>query len=130
METEAILIDSSLIIQFFRMSNKEETSFFKLMEESQLYISVVTEYELLSGARSRELLQDTINILDLLTILNFTSLEARRVAEIYRTLRRKNANIGAADIFIAATAINYDLPLATLNTKHFNRINDLKLYPI
>ncbi|MDQ7064921.1 MAG: type II toxin-antitoxin system VapC family toxin [candidate division KSB1 bacterium] len=130
METEAILIDSSLIIQFFRMTIKEETAFFKLMENNQLYISVVTEYELLGGATSKELLNDTLKILDLLTVVNFTSLEARRAAEIYRTLRRKNANIGAADIFIAATAINYDLPLATLNTRHFNRIKSLKLYPL
>ena len=91
---------------------------------------MITEYELLSGTKSKHLLDDTIKILGILKILDFTSTEARRAAEIYKILKRKNAIISSADIFIAATAINYELPLATLNLKHFNRIQGLKLHPI
>ena len=37
--------------------------------------------------------------------------------------------IGLADIFIAATAIEHDLPLATLNRVHFERISALHIIP-
>lgn len=32
-----------------------------------------------------------------------------------------------ADLFIAATAVHYKLPLATLNVKHFERVEELQL---
>jgi tRNA(fMet)-specific endonuclease VapC len=32
-----------------------------------------------------------------------------------------------ADLFIAATAMQYSLPLATLNVKHFERIEELQM---
>jgi len=32
------------------------------------------------------------------------------------------------DIFIASTSIEYNLPLVTLNKKHFNRIEHLELF--
>lgn len=41
--------------------------------------------------------------------------------------RKKNKIIEFRDIFIAATAITNDMPLSTLNVKHFERIDDLEL---
>ncbi|MBW2740875.1 MAG: type II toxin-antitoxin system VapC family toxin [Deltaproteobacteria bacterium] len=41
--------------------------------------------------------------------------------------RKKNKIIEFRDIFIAATAITNDMPLSTLNIKHFERIDDLEL---
>jgi predicted nucleic acid-binding protein len=42
-------------------------------------------------------------------------------------LRRKNNIIDKPDIMIAGTAIANDLKLATLNVRHFERINGLEL---
>lgn len=41
--------------------------------------------------------------------------------------RKKNKIIEFRDIFIAATAITNDMPLSTLNIKHFERIDGLEL---
>ena len=42
-------------------------------------------------------------------------------------LKRTSNQIESADLFIAATASVNNLPIATLNSKHFVRIADLKL---
>lgn len=42
-------------------------------------------------------------------------------------LKKKRKQIDLADLFIAATAVAYNLPLVTLNKKHFDRIDTLQL---
>jgi len=42
-------------------------------------------------------------------------------------LKAKNKLIDAPDILIAGTAMRNNLPLATLNRKHFERINGLEM---
>jgi len=58
-------------------------------------------------------------------------LEDRRIlidtSVVIDHFRKKNKIIEFRDIFIAATAITNDMPLSTLNIKHFERIDDLEL---
>lgn len=53
-----------------------------------------------------------------------------QAAEIHVALKRKNQVIGLADTMIAATARVHQLPLLTLNTKHFQRVAGIQLLPI
>lgn len=46
---------------------------------------------------------------------------------IYQNLKENKQLIEFRDIFIAATAIANNLCIATLNTKHFERIRDIFL---
>lgn len=55
------------------------------------------------------------------------SASADIAVNINMNLKRKRKLIDIADLFIAATAIAYDLPLATLNRKHFERIEHLNI---
>lgn len=48
-----------------------------------------------------------------------------RYADIRRTLRPKGKNIGDIDTLIAATAVEYDLTLLTIDTD-YDRVPDLK----
>jgi len=50
-----------------------------------------------------------------------------RAARISRKLRESGSTIGDHDVWIAATAIERDLPLVTRNPRHFRRIPDLKI---
>jgi tRNA(fMet)-specific endonuclease VapC len=50
-----------------------------------------------------------------------------RAAMIYQDLRSKGTPLEDADILIAATAIEHDAILVTDNTKHFARVDGLKL---
>jgi tRNA(fMet)-specific endonuclease VapC len=50
-----------------------------------------------------------------------------RAAVIYRQLRSLGTPLEDADILIAATALEHDAILVTDNTRHFERIEGLKL---
>ncbi|WP_418884486.1 type II toxin-antitoxin system VapC family toxin [Cognataquiflexum rubidum] len=45
--------------------------------------------------------------------------------EVYASLKKQNKLIDLADLLIGATAKNHRIPLATLNKKHFQRIEGL-----
>jgi predicted nucleic acid-binding protein len=47
---------------------------------------------------------------------------------IFRDLRRAGLRIGLPDTLIAATALDYGLPLVTDNAEHFKRVRGLKVY--
>lgn len=50
-----------------------------------------------------------------------------RATEILRRLRRAGLKIGVADTLIAATALNYGLPVVAQNVKHFSRVDGLRV---
>lgn len=130
MEFSKLLIDTSIIIDFLRKKNKENTLFWKIINEYDCYISTITEFELFCGAITDEKKLELEKIINSLQIINFDENASLKSAEIFLSLRSKNKNIEFRDIFIAATAIVADLPLSTLNQKHFNRISELKLQNI
>ncbi len=66
-------------------------------------------------------------LLAFVDILDFDSHQAQKAAEIFRALKRQNKLIEFRDIFIAASALSTNFPLATLNHKHFKRVEGLTL---
>ncbi|MGV8138491.1 MAG: type II toxin-antitoxin system VapC family toxin [Mangrovibacterium sp.] len=46
---------------------------------------------------------------------------------IYLELLKTNKMIDLADILIGATALTHNIPIATLNSNHFNRIKGLEI---
>jgi predicted nucleic acid-binding protein len=59
--------------------------------------------------------------------LAFDTSAAKVAVELNKELKRKRKLIDIADLFIAATAIANNLPFATLNKKHFDRIDGLSI---
>ena len=62
-----------------------------------------------------------------LAVLPFTDAVSIKAAQIYHQLRLSNQMIEFRDILIAATCIVNELPIVTLNKKHFKRIEGLKI---
>ena len=122
-----MVIDSSIFIEHLRASDKNNTSLSLIAENNVLYISAVTIYELYIGASSVVKQNDIQKLTDGLIILPFNEVVAFQASIIYRNLKSYNLLIEFRDIFIAATCIANDLPIKTLNKKHFNRILDLKV---
>jgi tRNA(fMet)-specific endonuclease VapC len=122
-----MVIDTSLFIEHIRAKNKLSTTLYLLPESSQLFISSVSLYELFMGATSAEKENDIRTITEDLQLLPFTKDVAVKAAQLYHLLKKENKLIEFRDIFIAATCIVNDQPLATLNKKHFQRIDGLKL---
>jgi tRNA(fMet)-specific endonuclease VapC len=92
----------------------------------KLYISSVTEFEVISGA-SYAHLQFWDQMLSRFSILDFDSIVARQAAKIVQQLKTKRKSIDKPDLFIAATAVVYGLVLDTANKKHFVHIENLLL---
>lgn len=126
MANSAILIDTSVLIEYFRKQNKEKTAFYRLSLRNVLSISTITEFEFRIGispkysAFANHLLSNLISI-------PFDSACAINASQIYTSLKTQNQLIPPPDIFIAATALTYNMPLSTLNRKHFSRIRELQI---
>lgn len=127
MATGDILIDTSIIIDHFRKQDKKKSQLFKIINKYNLFVSTVTIYELFAGATGADKIKDIRDLLAITNVLPFTKAEAERAGEIFVSLRQENQLIDVRDIFIGATASVHELPVATLNIKHFNRISGLTL---
>ncbi|MCL5028491.1 MAG: type II toxin-antitoxin system VapC family toxin [Bacteroidetes bacterium] len=130
MEDRSIIIDTSILIEFLRSKNKYQTALWSLKENYFCYTTSVTVFELYCGAKTDVHTHDLEKLFRWLNILSFDEESAKLSSQIYRELKAKNQLIEYRDIFIAATAIKSGYTLATLNTKHFDRISRLSLLTI
>ncbi len=122
-----ILLDTSVLVDHFRKKDKTSTYFFQLSGQyDDFAISTITHYEILSGSND---LQDAFwdLLFNTLVILPFDIACSTESAKIYKSLKAKGMLIDLADLTIAATAIAHSLTLATLNTKHFARVETLDM---
>jgi predicted nucleic acid-binding protein len=126
LEDSRILIDTSVVIDHFRKKNKQKSLLYELAKENLLFLSAISKFEFLVGAKRTQIRQ-TKEIIGGFYILSFNSHVADVASDIAKKLRTKNKIIEFRDIFIAATAIANDMPLSTLNIKHFERIDALEL---
>lgn len=124
----AVLIDTSLLV-----NRERRRRLAGILELDDARISVVTVSELLQGieratGEHRAARQAIIaQILDRFESVSITDDVARTHAAIWADLQRRGALIGPHDMWIAATAITYRLPLATLNRREFERVPGLRL---
>jgi len=123
-----MVVDTSVIIEHLRAKNKLATTLYLLPDNSDFFISSVSVYELYMGATTKEKEKNAEDLMIDFKLLPFTDETAIKAAQIYRQLKKDNLLIEFRDIFIAATCIVNDLPLITLNEKHFKRINGLVLF--
>lgn len=122
---EIIIIDSNILIDYYRQKDKTQTVFFKLSSSYQFQVSAITKYEIYRGDKQKDAFWEVFFASVL--VLPFDTSCANIAADIYKDLKSKNLTVDTDDILIAATAIHHNLPLATINRKHFNRINHLNL---
>ncbi|MFC4873607.1 type II toxin-antitoxin system VapC family toxin [Negadavirga shengliensis] len=125
-----MVADTSIFIEHLRARKKTSTLLYKYFDQTQLFLSAVTMYELLMGATTDEKKNDVKIITEDLIVLPFSAEVASEAAKIYHDLKKRNKLIEFRDIFIAATSLANDLPLLTLNEKHFKRIKGLDILPV
>ncbi len=125
-----VLVDTSIIIDFLRKKKKSKSILWKVKDSSICSMSSITLFELLSGAKNEQHLEDIKIISNWIETIYFNDEIAELSAMIYRNLKRDNQLIEFRDIFIAATTKHHKFSLATLNVKHFDRIQGLTLYDV
>lgn len=127
MANKIILVDTSILIDYYRKTDKEKTVWVNLVRQKYSFaISAVTKYEIYSGATSAQL-TFWDNVLKAIIVLPFDELVVDTAVALNSTLKRKRMQIGIADLFIAATGVAHNLSIATLNRKHFERIDRLNI---
>ena len=127
MADKLILVDTSVLIDYYRKTDKSNSVWVALIRQGYKFaISAITKYEIYSGAT-----QDQLNfwntVLELIEVIPFDAASVDAAVNINTTLKRKRKQIDIADLFIAATAITHGFPTATLNKKHFDRIDTLNV---
>jgi len=127
MATPDIFLDTSILIDFLRKRNKQKAVFAHLAQNKDLYISVVTRFEIEIGLKTPQHYAEYQELRLRLEVLPVNDSCIGQMVELYKHLKQNNKLIGFQDMVIATTALHYRLPLATLNQKHFARIPELEL---
>ncbi|WP_443938368.1 type II toxin-antitoxin system VapC family toxin [Pedobacter sp. MW01-1-1] len=128
MADQIIMVDTSILIDYFRKKDKSKTRLFSLAKTfDTLCISSVTEFEIFVGAKDEQL-DFWKAMLHNFIIFPFGSDAALAAVEIQNSLKALRKTIDKADLFIASIAVAHNLTFDTLNQKHFQNIDSLKLF--
>ena len=99
--------------------------------DGELFITSITIAELIHGANRSLHREENLTRLEVLfaalTVLPFDEMAGRRFGYLKAELEDKGEPLDDLDLQIASIALHNNLSLATNNTKHFKRVQDLRL---
>ena len=116
------IVDTDVCIDFLRGADYTKDLFQQLFE-GDLFISVLSVYELHKGAytdKQRRVIRDFISALEVI-YLDEGIIE--KGAEFYRKYRKKGITLSDIDCLIMATAKEKELLIVTRNVKHYPDTN-------
>lgn len=123
------MLDTNMCIYTIKRRPLEVLATFN-QHAGQMCVSAITLAELYHGAersqhveRNLKVVEDFVSRLD---VLDYSQQAAAHYGEIYATLHRQGATIGANDLHIAAHARSLGLILVT-NDGDFNRVPGLRV---
>ena len=127
MADKIVLADTSILIDLFRKTEKTRSRLVQLaLQGYQLKISAISQFKVYSGSTTAQL-PFWDDLLQKIEVLPFDKDIVKQAVIINKQLKQKRKQIDMADLFIAATAIANNLAFATLNRKHFERIEALRI---
>ncbi|MBI2196843.1 type II toxin-antitoxin system VapC family toxin [Candidatus Daviesbacteria bacterium] len=126
-----IVVDSSIIIDYLR-GGKKWDDFLSAAEAEgalQLLLPTIVIFELYSGSSTKSIrkLQDMTYFISQFDRIDLSENIARLAGELARDVKQ---HIQAPDYIIAASALQVNASLVTLNQKHFAQIPNLSVYPL
>lgn len=123
-----LLVDTSVIIDFLRRKDKENSILYKISQED-LYASIVTHTEVYGGKSVWELDRARQEIETLFSNISILPLEIE-ISQVAGKIKAYNHDRTILDCIIAATSLHHGLELVTLNIKDFKKIKGLKITKI
>ena len=125
------LVDTDTLSMFFRGDPRTMTQFQAYLDEyGEIKLSIVTYYEIVSGLRHRDAKRQLDAFLEFArrnAVLPITEHSANISADLYARLRRRGQPLDDIDLLIAGVALANGLALATHNTDHFGRVEELEI---
>lgn len=123
------LLDTDTLI-FWLKGNQQLEVQASLLGLEQLSYSIISHAELYFGAYNSQFIDKNLLAIEIikqkLHLLNFDETSAKLFGEIKAKLKQQGNIILDADIMIASITLSNDLILVTNNSKHFQRIPNLK----
>lgn len=99
----------------------------RLLRQGALRTTVITRFELLSGAKNAKQLARLVQLLDAVPSLGLNDAAADAAADIRRFLEKAGNPIGMADSLIAGIVATHGGTLLTRNRRHFERVPGIRL---
>ena len=127
------MLDTDTCIFLMRGASKKLEAMVQSVPLQQQVMSAVTFAELsygvqASAAAKRKQNQITLDSLALhLAVLDWPQTAAKNYAEIRADLKKRGAQLGAADLMIAAHALAIDAIVVTNNVKDYGRVKGLEV---
>ena len=121
-----ILCDTNVMVELWK-NNPQIAAELRQIGYAEIAISVVTQAELYFGALNKKELDEIRRHLSLISQLPFSEQISRQFILLMETYSLSH-KLSIPDALIAATAIEYGLPLYTLNVRDFRFIQNLQLY--
>ena len=120
--TRKLLIDTDVLVDFlcgFPMAVKYLKSHLE-----EIIISAIAVAELYAGTKDSELgqLDALISLFEVIPVTQ----EIAKAGGLFKQQYHKSHGVGLADAIIAATSVDSDATLKTLNTKHYPMLKGLK----
>ena len=122
-----IIADTGVLVDFLRDKGPMADRIALELTTSSFVTTVITEFELRSGIRSRQEATMVEALLGALDVFSLDPPAARRASEVRRALESEGQAIGMADSLIAGICLERDGILLTRNMEHFSRIDGLTL---
>ncbi|HMP75690.1 MAG TPA: type II toxin-antitoxin system VapC family toxin [Kiritimatiellia bacterium] len=124
-----MILDSTFLVDFERELRRGDsgpaTAFLEQHADAPLSITFTIAGELAAGTSLGSDRARWESFIRPFSLLGFTPDVAWQFGALYRHLRASGTLIGANDLWIAATALTYDQPLATRNANEFARVPGL-----
>jgi tRNA(fMet)-specific endonuclease VapC len=122
-----IIADTDVLIDFLRGKSPAADRVALELRAGSLATTVVSAFELRSGARSERQRKAVGELLDAIAVVPFGPEEAAHAADVRLGLEAHGAGLGMADYLIAGTCLSRRAILLTRNRKHFERVPGLAL---
>ena len=127
MDLTKLCLDTSVLIAYLKGREPGAAAVERAVKDYACHVTGITVYELLFGvARAQKQIGEE-SLLAVLQVLPLDDAAARRAAILHDQLIRRNEDIGVKDVLIAAICLDHNLPLLTLNERHFSRVSGLQV---
>lgn len=124
---DGVIVDTSVLISFFRGEEKIADKVSSLLQNNRVVTTGIIIAELLQGMKD---MKEESNISDILaetSPLEITIDLWIKAGKLALSLRKKGINLPLTDVAIAALAIEQNLSIFTLD-EHFKKIPGVRVY--
>jgi len=121
-----VLLDTNILIEIF----KKTPSFIdqiRIIGVNNITISKMSIFEMILGALNKRELKEINSFLSKFSQININEQISDKTFELLNKYRLSHG-LFINDAIIAATCLEYQIPLYTLNTKDFKFIDGIELY--